>query len=190
MRELKDSLGLLKVKEFISLLGRAPSVSTEPKLHTLYASFISPSSPCCRPKFRAEMLRKGYLKRGTPTNPKQYKKDILNFIRKHGRAPNVHEDPEHHRMRKYITPSSTSFDPDFRKKIMDLVGIKKHNTKEKKQAVLAFYKKTGMLPREHSKDPVSHLLGAATKHYVNPKNQMYDPVFAAWRAKVLQEIYD
>lgn len=117
---------------------------------------------------------------------KDNQKRILDWARKVGRAPiRFSEDPIESylagKMHGYLSKTSDSFDPDFRRKIHSLFELQKrskrnHSPARRKREILSFIKKNGRVPSQNV--PNETVAGRVLAALLSKKHNMYDPDIA------------
>lgn len=154
-------------------------MTSEAVLKQWLKRFVQTHSRSYDPKFAQWAKSVGYVFNDSEAS----KTLVLDFFRKHKRAPSQREDnPEEFRiaglMRNFILASSRSYDPDFLKTVTALGYVSRvENSKRKKVEIFAFFKKHGRWPKQKSKNLVERRLGNLMSGYVSKVNCSYDAVF-------------
>lgn len=147
----------------------------EKRLGFMAESYTSPSSRSYDPEF---VRRLNELAPVLVHDPSSKKMAILDFVKKHGRRPIQHK-PEEKKLgdaaRRYTSPTSVSYDPEFTRKLNELAPIIDTAGLNKK-AVLDFVKANGRRPSRHKPEEKKLSLDMGT--YKRPSNASYDPEFA------------
>jgi superfamily II DNA or RNA helicase len=87
----------------------------------MYA-YIAPGGKSFDPDFRKEIEKSVSLKK--KINPKEKKKQILEFIKLNKRRPSVKTEQKlYEAMHRYMSPSRITFDSDFRKEVKNLISM-------------------------------------------------------------------
>jgi hypothetical protein len=147
----------------------------EKRLGFMAESYTSPSSRSYDPEFTRRLNE---LAPVLVHDPSSKKMAILDFVKKHGRRPIQHK-PEEKKLgyaaRRYTSPTSVSYDPEFTRRLNELDPIIDTADLNKK-AVLAFVKANGRRPSRHKPEESKLSLDMGT--YKRPSNASYDPEFA------------
>lgn len=139
--------------------------AAERRLFSLLMAYTSARSETFDASFRARALKLVPLK----TRPEQKKREILAWIKAHGRRPSNHTTSGNERKLawlygSYTGPSSSCFDPQFKKACLR-IAPPKHNSAANKAAILRFVQRHGRWPRAGSR-PEEYRLRCLLNNYV------------------------
>ncbi|MDB4725831.1 DEAD/DEAH box helicase family protein [bacterium] len=120
-------------------------------------------------------------------DPDGNKREILEFVKKHGRRPSTAKPEEKKmrgRMENYCNPGKNVHDPEFRAELEALTP--KLDSSKSKQEILEWVKKHGRKPSQYK--PEEKKMCGRMKGYCSPSHDTCDPEFKEQLHALLEEM--
>lgn len=117
------------------------------------------------------------------------KDSILTFYTLNNRMPSQHGEEEEYtlwvHLRNYTNPKCGTYDPEFSEWANPLK--QGNHSSERKEEIKAYYEKHNKLPSKYTED--GRPLYQAFHHYIDPKDDSYDPEFEKWaRPRMVNQV--
>lgn len=172
------------ILNFFEERGRWPA-QTIPEEHTLWKAMVtyrSPSSNSYDPDF-CDVVAQAMNNRRAGIHVDRVnaaKQEIISFVRAHGRVPSQRRESEvdlHRKMTSYCSPTSKSYDAEFRE-FCESMGFAKDLVQESVDRIKAFFDEVGRLPDYRS--PGEAKLRQKLARYIDPKDTRFRPDVLQW----------